>query len=105
MTKKITKTNKPASQPKPIGGKLGVIAKAIGTPKGATLEQLEKKTGWQPHTVRAALSRLRKRGMAIVSAKSMAGRLIAPRPAPTHDQGYSWSQGPGYHPALCSSAR
>jgi hypothetical protein len=54
---------KPAQ--KQIGGKLGIIVKSIGPPKGATLEQLENKTGWQPHTVRAALSRLRKRGLVI----------------------------------------
>lgn len=66
MTKKATNTDKLSASPRPIGGKLGVIAKTIGTSKGATLEQLEKKTGWQPHTVRAALSRLRKRGMAII---------------------------------------
>ena len=66
MTKKMPKTDRPADDAKTIGGKLGIIAKAIATPKGATLEQLEKKTGWQPHTVRAALSRLRKKNMAIV---------------------------------------
>lgn len=48
---------------KPIAGKLGLIAKAVGTPKGATLDDLTKATGWQPHTVRAALTRLRKRGL------------------------------------------
>ena len=51
---------------KPISGKLGIIAKAISTPKGATLKELEKKTSWQPHTIRAALSRLRKKNIAII---------------------------------------
>ena len=31
-------------------------------PKGATQKQLENGLGWQPHTVRAAISRLRKGG-------------------------------------------
>lgn len=70
MARRTTKTEQPKTETKstekPIGGKLGVIAKAIATPKGATLDQLVKKSGWQPHTVRAALSRLRKRGMVII---------------------------------------
>jgi hypothetical protein len=69
MARKTLKTEQPKTETKPaqkpIGGKLGIIAKSIGTPKGATLQQLENKTGWQPHTVRAALSRLRKRGLVI----------------------------------------
>ena len=32
---------------------------------GATLAQITKATGWQSHTVRAALTRLRKQGFAI----------------------------------------
>jgi hypothetical protein len=69
MDRKTTKTTvtpknaKPTQ--KPVSGKLGIIAKAIATPKGATLEELRKKTNWQPHTVRAALSRLRKRDIPI----------------------------------------
>jgi hypothetical protein len=42
-----------------------VIANAIADPAGASLGELEKATGWQPHTIRAALSRLRKRDMTI----------------------------------------
>ena len=34
-------------------------------PKGATQKQLETGLGWQPHTVRAAISRLRKGGVAV----------------------------------------
>ena len=65
-TTKTTPTSKNAKPTqKPVSGKLGIIAKAIATPKGATLEELKKKTDWQPHTVRAALSRLRKRDIPI----------------------------------------
>jgi len=32
---------------------------------GATLEQLVALTGWQTHTVRAALTRLRQRGLSV----------------------------------------
>lgn len=48
---------------KPIAGKLGLIAKAVAKPKGASIDDLTTATGWQPHTVRAALTRLRQRGI------------------------------------------
>jgi predicted ArsR family transcriptional regulator len=32
---------------------------------GATIAQIAKATGWQPHTVRAALTRLRQQGVGI----------------------------------------
>ncbi|MGB0748552.1 MAG: DUF3489 domain-containing protein [Magnetospiraceae bacterium] len=34
-------------------------------PNGASIPELQKSTGWQSHTVRAALSGLRKKGCAI----------------------------------------
>ena len=43
-------------------GKLGLIMKAVAAEDGATLEELVAVTGWQPHTTRAALTRLRQRG-------------------------------------------
>ena len=32
---------------------------------GATVAQLQKQLGWQPHTVRAAISRLRSSGLSV----------------------------------------
>ena len=46
-----------------IGGKLGLVAGAVLKPTGATLDDLIQLTGWQPHTIRAALTRLRPRGI------------------------------------------
>ena len=49
-------------------------------PKGATQKQLEKGLGWQPHTVRAAISRLRKEGADVLldrSGKTPAYRVVA----------------------------
>lgn len=34
----------------------------LGRPRGATMGQLQKTLGWQPQTIRAAISRLRKSG-------------------------------------------
>ncbi|MGD9740495.1 MAG: DUF3489 domain-containing protein [Geminicoccaceae bacterium] len=46
------------------GGKLGLIVDRLGDKAGMTMEELTAVTGWQAHTVRAALSRLRTRGFA-----------------------------------------
>lgn len=46
-----------------FSGKLGQLATAITAPTGATLEELMQATGWQAHTVRAAITRLRHRGL------------------------------------------
>jgi DNA-binding transcriptional regulator PaaX len=43
---------------------------------GASLDDLCKATGWQPHTVRAALSGLRKAGHAIDRTRDDAGKSI-----------------------------
>jgi hypothetical protein len=42
-----------------------VIIGLLQRPKGATLEELIAAAGWLPHTTRAALSILRRAGMAI----------------------------------------
>ena len=44
------------------GGKLGKLLAAIGAENGATVEELMTLTGWQKHTTRAAITRLRQRG-------------------------------------------
>ena len=38
-------------------------------PQGATLTELNKSTGWQPHSARAVISGLRKVGHAITRSK------------------------------------
>ena len=42
--------------------KIETILKLLRRPTGASLAQLQKTTGWQPHSVRAALTGLRKKG-------------------------------------------
>jgi hypothetical protein len=44
------------------GGKLGQVVDRLSATGGATLDELMAETGWQRHTVRAALSRLKARG-------------------------------------------
>ncbi|WP_333826257.1 DUF3489 domain-containing protein [Pinisolibacter sp.] len=64
----------PTASPKLPIGKLGVIFDEIAAPAGATIDELAGATGWQPHTIRAAFSRLRRRGFPIVLATDADGR-------------------------------
>ena len=52
----------PSCRPPRAGSKLDRILGMLSTDKGATLEELTDATGWLPHTARAALTGLRKRG-------------------------------------------
>lgn len=52
----------------PGTGKLGRLAAAVAQHDGATMQELVEATGWLAHSIRAALSRLRKRGMPIILA-------------------------------------
>jgi hypothetical protein len=49
-------------QPARPGGKLGQLLESVARPAGATLDELASKSGWLPHTTRAAITRLRQRG-------------------------------------------
>ena len=52
------------ASPRPRG-KLGDLLAAVEAANGATLDELSTALGWQPHTARAAISRLRQRGFDI----------------------------------------
>ena len=60
-----TKTAKPT--------KIDKVFSMLMRANGASVAQLEKATGWQPHTIRAALTGLRKKGYAIERTKSEKG--------------------------------
>jgi hypothetical protein len=73
--KKASRAKKPAAKPKTDGTnkKAEVIAMMKRT-KGATLPEIMKATGWQPHTVRGFVSILgSKGGEEIESSKNAAG--------------------------------
>jgi DNA-binding transcriptional regulator PaaX len=69
MTAKITKS-------KPRLAKHELILNRVGNRNGASLIALAKVTGWQPHSVRAALTALRKKGHAIEQAKNARGVTV-----------------------------
>lgn len=51
------------------GSKIDQVLSLLRRPHGATLAELVEATGWQPHSTRAVLTGLRKKGRAIVRGK------------------------------------
>ncbi|UTW52533.1 DUF3489 domain-containing protein [bacterium SCSIO 12827] len=68
------KTKSKTTKPQPT--KPETILKLISRPAGASLGALEKATGWQPHSVRAALTGLRKAGLAVERGKDAKGVTV-----------------------------
>lgn len=72
MTKQATKesagTSKPAGEigeAKPRATKIGKVVALLKSKDGATLDEMVEATGWLPHTTRAALTGLKKKGHTI----------------------------------------
>jgi len=63
----MTDTHEPIAHTKPprAHSKTERLVELLKTGTGASLEEMIEATGWQPHTVRAAMTGLRKRGFAI----------------------------------------
>ena len=53
--------------------KTDTVLRLLRRPNGASIAQLQKATGWQPHSVRAALTGLRKQEVEVVRSKDEAG--------------------------------
>lgn len=58
--------------------KAASVRKLLAREKGATMKEMEKATGWQPHSVRAFLSGLRKQG-ATLGREERANQEVAYR--------------------------
>lgn len=58
----------PEEPKKPVSKQNRLVALLVRD-EGATLDQMIAATGWQPHTVRAALTGLKKKGYALSSDK------------------------------------
>ena len=48
----------------------------ISAPEGEGIDVLSEALGWQVHTTRAALTGLRKKGLAVESAKGADGKTV-----------------------------
>ena len=53
--------------------KSNLVAKLLRRAKGATLAELQEVTAWQPHSVRAFLSGLRKKGSPVAKEQRKSG--------------------------------
>jgi hypothetical protein len=58
------------------GSKLALVVEHLQRADGATIVDLTQATGWLPHTTRAALTGLRKRGYAVIRERIGAGDSI-----------------------------
>ena len=64
----------------PSGGtKLAEVVELLQRDRGATINELIDATGWLPHTTRAALTALRKRGFALAIDRTDGRSLIRSR--------------------------
>lgn len=50
--------------------KAAMVLELLQRPEGAMLDEMVEATGWLPHTTRAALTGLRKKGHAVISEKA-----------------------------------
>jgi len=75
MTKQTARPRK--APPKPPSSNLDQVVAALRARKGATIAQLVALTGWQPHSVRGAMSGALKkqRGFTMTSTKSGSERV------------------------------
>ena len=64
MTRSVN-TKNTADQPT----KAEIVGKLLSSAKGASLGEIAQATGWQPHSCRAFLTGLRKKGHNIIRAK------------------------------------
>ena len=60
MTKQTDKAAAPKRETK-----IGKVIALLKRKQGATLDEMVKATGWQPHTTRAAMTGLKKKGHTI----------------------------------------
>jgi hypothetical protein len=58
------------------GSKLASVMAMLLRPEGATILALTEATGWLPHTTRAALTGVRKRGYAVVLERGKEGKSV-----------------------------
>ncbi len=84
MTKQKRKAAPRARKPRtkaPATGRAATkqakVVELLERADGATIQEIVKATGWQPHTVRGAISGALKKklGLAVISAKEERGRV------------------------------
>ena len=66
MTQTKPRDGEATQQRNPKQSKKAALEKMLTRQRGATIAQMHSALAWQPHTIRAEISRLRKRGVQIV---------------------------------------
>lgn len=56
--------------------KIATILKLLSRPKGASIMELQKAVGWKDHSIRAALTGLRKKGLDVQRDKNAKGVTV-----------------------------
>jgi hypothetical protein len=73
------------------GTKQALLIDLLRRPDGATIAEIRQATGWQPHTVRAAITGLKKKGFGVTSAPrgdgTRAYRLTPKNTEPSEERG------------------
>ena len=67
-----TDATKPATTTRTVS-KSTIVTKLLTRGRGATVAEIQAATGWQPHSVRAFLSGLRKAGRTLVKEERKTG--------------------------------
>jgi hypothetical protein len=78
-----TDTTQPKPGKIPSKTKAWIVARLLVREKGATLDEIEKATGWQAHSCRAFLTGLRKKGSDLVREDRGGGKTAYRMSAPT----------------------
>jgi hypothetical protein len=58
------------------GSKLALVIALLRRPEGATIDVLTTATGWLPHTTRAAITGVRKRGYSVILDRGVEGASV-----------------------------
>jgi hypothetical protein len=69
LTMMVADTSSPEVPNPAAASKIGLVLTLLRRAEGATIENLTAATGWLPHSVRAALTGLRKKGHALEKTK------------------------------------
>ena len=71
--------------PLPVTSKTDAMVRMLAREEGASLPELMATTGWQAHSVRGAIAGTlrRRKGLAIISEKTDAGRIYRIATEPT----------------------
>jgi hypothetical protein len=75
-TKRAVRVAQASNEGRRAGSKQALVISLLSRAKGATLHDLVAATGWLPHSMRAALTGLRKKGHALSKDENASGKTV-----------------------------